>query len=310
MQDQLTPDEVEFEAAFANAAAGRVPAAEGAAESQSDIVADQPEATASVAADQPQAGAVNAPASPGPTVEQLQRELDDARHRERSSANRISAFARQADEARRESEELRRNAQAGKPATQQKAPQPEDESDDVLTQAPELQAAVQKRLSKAMEPMQAALDAANARLQELGEVAQTAARQVEPLVSRETEREKQLVERRLDEAFGAWRDTVRSGDFKSWLNRQPDTVQTLFQNGSTFDEAAVVLKLFNTDKPAQAAAAPAAARPPAGTSNASQTERLRQAVGVRSTTAPRPAAKAEDFEGAFAEFAALRAKRA
>ena len=316
MDDDQSHDQAEFEQAFKDAAAGPAsPAADHAtdtaAQAQAAQAADHEAAAQAAAQDTPQAGAEGASqapaakpaATPAPTADELQRQLQDALHRERSSANRISAFARQAEEAKQRAAALERQLKERETAPAKPAPA---NIDDVLTQAPELQAAVERRLSQAVEPLKAALDAANARLQELGDVAQTVASQVDPLVSREVEREQQATERRLDEAFGNWRDTVRNNDFKAWLNRQPEAVRTLYQNGRTYEEAATVLKLFNADKPAAPASTAQPAATPAAGSAAANQDRLRQAVGVRSSTVPRMAPKADDFEGAFSEFSRKR----
>ena len=310
-----TPEQDEFESAFTAFAAEKTSAADTQAAPATEPYQSADTGTAPAA--EPQAArapATSDDSKPEPSAAEpdLASRLQESEQRARSSEGRLSAFSRQVQEAEARARAAERALATERQARAAAAPAPvatppEDE-DDILKQSPELRTAIERRVAKALAPVQTALEQATARLAQIDETANTAARHVEPLVARHAQQEMDATHRRLDEAFPAWRDIVQSGNFKTWLNEQPKQVKQLYEEGASFDEAAVVLKLFNAGTPS---AAPAAAAPAAPTSKTTviNPDRVRAAVGIRPTTPPRPATVPEDFEGAFAVFAQQIAKR-
>lgn len=341
---QQTSAADEFDAAFAEAsAAAPPPPAPAPAPPPSDQPADQSAQQQPGAAEKPASTGGKAAASTGespaqtdppaepPTIEQLQSQLDEARHRERSSAARLSPLTRQINQlnARLAEVERERDALKAKAAT---APPPppaappsqaadEDENDE-LADAPDLRKAVQRRVekavAKAVQPLQQALEAANTRLAEVDGRATQAISQIGPIAEQTQEQAWAQARVRLESSFGDWRSTVGSDGFQGWLEQQPDAIQKMFP-GTTFDEARRVLTLYHaeTGAPIPQAKPPAASTPPAAPPvadpqqrSAAQMQRLRQAAGIapRGAPAPRVQADPNDFEGAFAEFAAAATK--
>jgi hypothetical protein len=303
------PEQDEFESAFAAITAEKTPAVDPVAPATFE---PSPPADIGTAAAEP---AAPLPEAEGKTPEvqpDLAARLKEIEQRALSSEGRLSAFSRQAQEAeaRALAAERKLAELQARPAAPPPETTPSEEEDDILKQSPELKAAIERRVNQALTPVQTALDKANARLARIDETATTAARHVEPLVARQAQQEMDAVHRRLDEAFPAWRDTVKSGDFKAWLTAQPKQVKQLYEEGASFDEAAVVLKLFNAGKPSAATPSPAAgtSAPPSRTTIINP-DRVRAAAGIRSTSPPSPAAIPEDFEGAFAAFARQLAGR-
>ncbi|MBI5270704.1 MAG: hypothetical protein HY856_13615 [Burkholderiales bacterium] len=232
----------------------------------------------------------------------LERQLAEALHRERSSANRVSHFMRENNQLRTKVQALEQEVEQLKAKA---APASSGAAQDVLAEAPELEAAVRARVEAAIAPLQAALDAANARLAEV-DGHQPAAAQAQPQggdVAFEVAKTHQL----LDAAFPTWRSDTQSADFARWLNGQPASVQRAYEDAVGFDDCATVMRLYYAAKgapkqqPAQTPAQPAAQQP-------SSQDRLRQAAGIapRAGSIPNPDAKKDDFEGSFAEFASMR----
>jgi hypothetical protein len=294
------PEQDEFESAFAAITAEKTPAVDPVASGASEPPAPADIGTAEPADPPPKAESGAPEAQPN-----LAARLKEIEQRALSSEGRLSAFSRQAQEAeaRALAAERKLAELQARPAALPPEATPTEEEDDILRQSPELKAAIERRVNKALASVQTSLDKANARLAQIDETATTAARHVEPLVARQAQQEMDAVHRRLDEAFPAWRDTVKSGDFKTWLTAQPKQVKQLYEIGASFDEAAVVLKLFNAGKPSAATPSPAAGTSaPPNRTTVINPDRVRAAAGIRSTSPPNPAAIPEDFEGAFAAY--------
>lgn len=323
----------EFEAAFAQAGreiAGSTPPA-GQEQQPNDPAAhdagghdEQLEAQASAAssadgqpaerADKPADGSAQSqPAAQqrpaGSTVEELERALADALHRERSVAHRISAADRRSNDLQRENEQLKRRIAELERAAPATAAAGASNPDDVLSQSPELQEAVQRRIQAATADLMSRLDAATSRLNELGEAAERTASQVKPVVERQAMDAIASVHQALDGRFGQkWRDDIRSVPFKAWLAQQSAAIKDIYENSVSARDTAAVLDLFYAGRgqhePAgvqsttttQSAAGQAAAR------TTTQQDRLREAAGIATAgrsapTRPDP----NDFDAAFAE---------
>lgn len=304
-----TQDDKDFEQAFADSsaaikadAAPELDAPEGAAAA---APAPSPAPASAPAASAP-APAPAAPAQP-PTVEELQTKLKETEHRERSSANRISEFARKSNDLERQVREL--NEKLTKMSAAPAAPAPAAapavaDEDDVLTGAPDLDKAVQKRVDKLVAPLRDKLASAETRLQAHDDEAAAVKQTLVPISRDAHQRELQKTFTALDEGFTpAWRTEVQTPEFKEWLQARPQRTQDLYVNAMDPADCAEVLDLYYALKGGRpkptAAPAPAPAADPQS--------RLRAAVGVPpSRGAARPTTvDPEDFDGAFAAASAL-----
>ena len=297
-----TTNESDFEAAFAEAAEGR-----GYAEGVSSAQAGTDNST-------PAPSAGEALRQESEIVDEdslvLRQRLDDMSHRERSSASRVSVFMKENNQLKASLADLQQEMQGLRNALQAAArEQPEaaseivDDPADALADAPELKAAVNRRVQAAVSQgtrqMRADLDAAKAQLADVSKTARQAAAQMQPLISREEQREADYTLGRLDTSFPQWRVDVRTEQFNAWLAQQPQDIVNLYENGRTFDQSAPVLKLYYADI---GAPAKQAAQPPA-TDAAKNNQRLLSAAGIAPRQAVRPSVGSDDFYGAFAEFA-------
>lgn len=234
------------------------------------------------------------------SADELKRQLDQAIHRERSSAARVSAFQKEKD---RLLAELKVAQDAAAKAVQAPAPAtpPPQARDDVLSNAPDLEQAVSLRINEAMEKANKAVAEANARAEAAISAAEELRASVDPLVNRRQEESRTETWKALDERFTGydWRGDLKTSEFDAWLADAPDPVKQMFEKGQTVKESAAVLSLFYSatgKKPA----APAAANEARANPNQ---ERLRQAAGIapRGGQRQQPSGPAEDdFEGNFA----------
>lgn len=294
----------EFESAFAQAASERAAEQATAAptpapEPQADAEGS-PAPTAPAAPDQSSAPAsAQAPAQGNEPVsaEELKRQLDQAIHRERSSAARVSAFQKEKDRLTALVAELQA-AQATKAAAPAAAPAPAQ--DDVLTEAPDLERAVGRRIETALAEANKAVAEANARAEAAVRAAEQVRASVDPIVAQQQEQSRNETWRALDERFKGldWRNDLKTREFDDWLSDAPDAVKLMFEKGQTVKESAAVLSLFygaTGKKPV----APAPSND--GRANPNN-ERLRLAAGVnsRGTVKPNAGPAEDDFDGNFA----------
>lgn len=326
MTEAANPDEF-TDADFAAAAkavsdANPAPAPVVAEAEADDAAADQasapaPAAAAPAPAPAP-AAAAPAPAAPPaapPTLEELQTQLRDSQQRERSSAGRISEFARKSNElelqVRALNEKLTKLSAAPAAAPAPAAPVADEE--DVLTNAPDLERAVARRVEKATRPLVDKLTAAETRLEEVDRTTAAVQQTLEPFSRQEHKTRLETTFSALDETFtAAWRQTVQDPGFHEWLAARPQRTQELYRNAVDPSDCAEVLDLFyvaHGGRPKPTAPPPSA--PPTG--GASPNDALRASVGIppsRNGSRPAPLAP-DDFDGAFAAAtAALHAEKA
>lgn len=294
---RVEDDQDQFDQHFATAAQKPDPAP---AETQPAAV-EVPEPAAVVEAPAPQAPAAEAkaPAEPVP-LEELQASMADLRHRERSSANRVSTFMRKNAELEQLVAEMRQKLDALQTAPAPAAPAPA--ADDVLTSAPDLEAAVRTRVQEAIAPLLKRVDETTGRVDQVGRIATEARQTVEPIAQQRHQETIAATHKGLDEQFTPkWREDVSSASFAEWLPSQPKWVRELHQSAVTLEDSATVMGRYYAThgRPAPTPAAPAATAAPAANP---QQERLRLAAGI----APRGSARApagpaaDDFEGHFA----------
>lgn len=314
MSTDTDQEQQEFDAAFAEMAkpesdsaaqpTSAQPSPTESAQAAPPVVAEQ---TASEADEgQPDSSKAQAPK---PTSD-LDRQLAEALHRERSSANRLSHFMREnnrlTSELAKAVDELKK---ARVPAADQ-APRAAAGTKDVLAEAPDLEAAVNERVTKATESLSAKIEEQQRIIQELTGKTDSAARAVEPLVAKQHQDQISRTQGELDKMFGQqWRSDISSSAFAKWIGEQNPDIQRLYQTGATVRDASTVMHLFyatsGARKPTQQPAASQASAPaPAGQPAAS--DRLRKAAGIKPGTVVRPTNRNDDFEGSFAEFASLR----
>lgn len=224
----------------------------------------------------------------------LKAEIADALHRERSSANRVSAFQKENDALKRRLAELEAAEAARKKAPE--APADDSDLDDVLTGAPDLKAAVEARLKRATEPLLRQLEEVTGRLKEVDERASKAVADVQPLRQRSEQAEAQQVAAALHEQFPGWTNEVREPRFQRWLGEQSAEIRALYENGTTVQQAGTVLRLYRADT--GALAKPAAA-PAAADKTTDATARLRAATGIPSRPNTAKVDDRDDFSAGF-----------
>ena len=245
----------------------------------------------------PAAAPAPAPSETPPTTEELQRQLADMSHRERSSANRVSAFMRENQDLKRMLAELKSKvdqigAQAPTPAP---APAP---AEDVLTNAPDLDAAVRKRAVEVTSALEKQVKDLTQRVNTTEQAASEVRQVVEPIRQQNHQSQIESTHAVLDRQFGErWRQDVRSNDFAEWISLQPPSVQQDYEHAITPAESAAVMARYYAGRTASAPPPPAPA--PAGNT---QQDRLRNAAGIapRGNARPPTGPAEDDFEGHFA----------
>jgi hypothetical protein len=220
-----------------------------------DAPAASPEPPAPVAAETP--AAVTPPAPPedlATKVAKLEGMLNDTTHRLRSSEGRVGSLQRTL-------EELKKAAPAPTPPPPPPSPAAEKLRADYPDLGPAAIAAIEEALSHAQAGQSAGLTP--------DQVAEVVRANVAPL-------EVELVHR-------GWRDTVKTTEFKTWFERQPEDVRVLAASKSSAD----AIKLMDTFKSAKPAPVPPPPAPPPAPD--SRKLEAAQAVGSRaraeSTTA-------------------------
>lgn len=320
--DQNQAAEDDFEGAFTQAtnkptAAGAGDGDKGdtnaaqAAGSENQAAAPAPAPAASAPAPAPAPGSAPAPQPKQGTrsADELERELAAALQRERSVAGRISANDQRVNALQTENANLKRQLAAAQ-AAGKTAPvvKPGQNIDDVLSQTPELEQAVMRRVESLTADLRTALEAANTKLAEVGETAVETANAVKPMAQKQADDEISRVQGELDTMFTpAWRTEIRGSDFGLWLREQDEAIQRMYYQSTTAKASASVLDLYYSTKGGrpQAAASndsPGGQRQPGNTQPrpASQ-DRLREAAGLAPRAAARVSTNQDDFEGAFAE---------
>lgn len=295
MPGQQETEEQEFGSAFEEFAKGQsTPAAPVEA-------APKPEPTPAPVAKADPAPVEPKAAEPEPlSIEQLQAQVRDAQHRERSASSRISTFTKESNQLKVRIAELEAalEAKAAKPAPDA-APAPTET--DMLDEAPDLRAAVERRLKSAIGPLQSELAEARKALEETKAAAAEARQMVEPIGRKVQQETFEATWKALDERFTPqWRDDLRSEKFGGWIKQQSPHIQRLYNEAVTPGDSSAVVTLFYQDNGGLPAKPTPAAETPAAKPNQ---ERLRLAAGINSRSAPtRTTGPAEDdFDGNFAE---------
>lgn len=247
------------------------------------------------------AGATSGSANPeSDRIAELERQLADALHRERSSANRMSERDRQANAMAQQVRELQARLQAQEAARDKPAEEPKEEEPDVLDGADDLRSAVERRVQKAVEPLARKLSEAEQRAKDAEAAAQAARQAIDPIQQEREERAMQELSTKLDEEFDGWRDEVKSPGFQQWLNAVPEEVKSMYQRADTFDVAARVLRLYSADTGKAFPKTPSQG-------GDKQPSNLRAAVGIRpSVSGVKARPDPNDFDAAFAEFSSKR----
>lgn len=302
----LSSEELEFDAAFDAAptkpAAKPKPAPQQETTDQQDQVAEQPGGEGD--GQQEQQTKPEGEDALRAEIAALKRERDEALHKWRSDSNRQSVFARENNQLKErvaaltgEVSKLKDElAAARKPASGANSG---GDSSDLLENAPELKAAVERRIQEALSEstreLRAQLDAANAKLAEVSQTAVEAAQRVEPLLSREEQREIEQVRSELDKLFPNWRRDLP--EIARWVDDQEPQIKAMFP-GRGLRDSSTVLKLFYADK----GVAKSAGGGNTGSTGSTSRDRLKAAAGILPRSVSRPAVNNDDFDGAFEEF--------
>lgn len=247
-------------------------------------------------------------------LQALQRQLSDALHRERSSANRVSSFMRENNALKARVSELESEVSALRQRAQAITAQAGDDDDETFGEAPELRKAIERRVAAIVQPLQTELDETKDRLRRTHERADMAAQAIEPLVSRAQQAETEQIFGGLDAEFGAsWRQEVATERFRTWLQTKSGAIQHLYNSGTTLHEAAEVLDLYRAQTGALGQGKHATTNSPKSPEQIAQARaaQLRNSTGIRSglTTSKPTSATGDEFGDAFEQFAAARRKR-
>lgn len=299
-QEMRVDDQDQFAEHFASAQAENNAAAKPAVATPApatEVVESPPASTEAPAEELAPADAAQVAPEKTVTIEELQAQLKDLQHRERSSANRVSVFMRENQALAAQIAELRKAREAPASAPAPKAPEP---NDDVLSAAPDLDAAVAKRVQAVVEPLVKRVAAAEGRVEDIDRVTREVKTAVDPISQKALEEAIASTHKALDLSFTKqWRKDVSSAKYEEWLSRQPADVQHQAAHAITVEDTSAVLARFYAvhgwpkREPEQPQPTPA---------GNSQQERLRLASGIQPRGAPRAQAgpKDDDFEGHFA----------
>lgn len=258
-----------------------------------------PQAPVETAAPAEPAPAVAAPAaeSTPSTPPDLQQQIEELRQKERSSAGRVSVFMRENQTLTAQLAEMRKKLdQLSAPAPAPTAPAP---SDDVLSAAPDLDAAVHRRIQAIVDPLQKSVKEAVGRADEASRVAQDARTTVEPISRKAVDETIAATHQALDKNFTPqWRKDVGSPAYQEWLAMQPQDVRHQATTAIGVEDTSAVLARYYAVKGFPARAPDPTPAAPA----TNQQDRLRQAAGIAPRGVPRgPAGPSDDdFDGHFA----------
>jgi chromosome segregation ATPase len=302
---EMTKDEQDFDAAF-NEAASETPAKADKPKQE-----PKPEPKQSSVEDAGAEGEQQGRQEPAKedTVESLRqqlaavtRERDLAAHQARADAGRQSSITRENNQLKAEVAALKTQVEQLKAASKKPAATADGDG-DLLDNAPELKAAVESRVQQALEAATASLreelDAAKSKLAEVSQTADAAAQRVAPLLSREEQQQAEDVKNQLDQRFPGWRETIKTKEFHDWLRQQDEDTQRDYFEAKTFARASKVMRLFQADEGAKKP--PEGEKTPQGEGAANT---LQRSAGIAPRTVTRLSPDKNDFDGAFAEFAA------
>lgn len=270
----------EFQAAFSEAASalrGGTPpvVAEPAAELPAPVQAEEQPAPAPAEAPQDD------------ELSKLRRDLEEARHRERSASARVSAFHRKLNSVEQELARLRKPEPAAAPAA---APDADDaDLQAAIDEMPEVAKLVERLVEKR----------AGARFAQVEEKVEQV---VSPLREDAERRAAQAELSVVEKEFPNWNELVFSDPFQGWKDGLPPAMRQAWDNASTGADALAFLRMYQRDTaPAAAAAAPAP----------SKQDKLAKAVGLpsRSTGTQSGMPAADDYQANF-EFFAKQSRRA
>lgn len=210
--------------------------------------------------------------------EQVSRRFEDAEHRARADAGRVSAL-------HRKTQDLERRLQTQQPTQAQVS---------AAMKAPESW----KKFSEDFPDIAKAVDDRFTTLEK--GVSETVEQATQPLYKARAEdsqraQQEQLRSEthRVDEAHPGWRNDVNSPEFKAWLSRQAPIIQAGFASDNA-DDAILVLDRFKS----------AAGHNPAADIQQRRAQRVAQAAGVNAASRPAQQGRAElpnDYDAAWDE---------
>lgn len=308
----LTDDQDDFAAAFDERAAERPAVTDAkAGDSTSEVdertSAEDGQAQGAQAAPSPEPKAGADDGGAGKRIAELEAELAQALHRERSVAARISSNDRRSNDLSKANAALQQQVAdlTAKLAAKGSAASAES-ADDVLARSPELQEAINRRIEAATAQLRAGKDAAEKDSGSADEAAEV------------TDDQRRIFAQSVDDCRAfldsrfskQWRADVDSLEFARWIAKQPDVIQTRFATSVSPTETSDVLEAFYAagvrPRASQAQAANTNTTPPASAGQRQQ-DRMKQAAGIAPRVAVEKPDSKDDFDGAFAHFSGLRA---
>lgn len=217
------------------------------------------------------------------TVEQLQAELDDLRHKERSASGRIGAFQKRINELEekvtKSRDEFIKSLSSG-------------DNEKFKKDFPEIAAAIDSRMAAFAQHVEK----------------ETMAR-LEPLKIEVYDRLKQEQDAAVEAAHPGWKKEVATPQFAQWLSNQPPQVQSLAESDTAADAAALLniyKAMTRTSPPPVDATPPVTPSSQPSQANALQEARrqqLQNSVGISSRSAAQKTnGIPNEFDAAFNAF--------
>lgn len=227
-----------------------------------------------------------APAQKELSAEELKQQLEEARkaaqdfeHRFKSEVGRQSAYQRQI-------QELKAQLSNNPPQTQAQQRRLSERMAKIAEDFPELAQAFQEELSEA-----------------IGQVRQEVDQHLQPIRQKEQESYYRLEEDRVREAYPDFQDVVRSTEFQTWFQQQPEAVRSLAASPMAQDAIAVLDYYTGGTRFKQEP------NPQVRSVQAKRQAAMERHTSVRNT-APAPVTDApDDFESAFNYYAKRLGKK-
>lgn len=309
--EQSVSVEDQFEAEFQAALQAKAPAPSAPVQEDQEPQAAQVTAAESGAAPTAaQEPSTEQALTPEQTIAELNRQIAELQHRERSVVNRLAPVDRKNRQLEAQIAELQAQLKASPaqppaaaPAAQAPAPAA-DEVPEVLADAPELRDAIDRVVSQKTKALGDELAQTRQKLEHLQGQAAAVQQELSPLAEARHDAAVASTHQQLDALFTPqWRQDVASEDYQVWKASQPAAIRALAEQAVHINDVLPVVRLYYAERgklapspqPAQAPAAPAQ---PAG-----NVTPLRRAVGIPSGAAPAVrtpvAPSADDFDANF-----------
>jgi len=278
MTDQINDeqdDDAEFEAHFNEFAAGKAAPVEESADNEGGDESNNEQDEDAGEGEQEQGD--KTPEAEDPLAK-ANKEIDDLKHKYNSDIGRVNAYQRQIDEQKALIESLKKAPKENPEASGLT----DEEWDSLKADYPDLAKGFESKLNNIISANERQMQEINSKIQPLEQQQQTQYRSM------------QMQE--LSSAHPDWQDVVKSPDYNSWLNSQPDEVQAFMQSTEATKNIYLLNAFKATTKPA-----------PMQTNDLQQRrqKQLKQAqtVANRATNSSKGTLSDDDFDASFEHYA-------